>query len=152
MSPAAPEPGSIIRYAYLWADESARGREEAVKDRPALVLALSVTQAGGSVQVLVLAVTHSAPVHAHDALPLPADIKRRIGLDDAPSWIITTEATAFIWPVPDIRPVPDRSPTTMVYGRVPDGLLKQVARSYLANRATQQRSRLVRRTKAGGEP
>ncbi len=40
----APEPGSVIRYAYLWADEQRRGREEGRKDRPVLVLAVSVVQ------------------------------------------------------------------------------------------------------------
>lgn len=33
---------------------------------------------------------------------------------------VTTEANAFIWPGPDIRPVPGRTPTTMIYGRVPE--------------------------------
>lgn len=35
--------GDVIRYAYLWADEGARGREAARKDRPAVVVAVSVT-------------------------------------------------------------------------------------------------------------
>jgi hypothetical protein len=78
-------------------------------------------------------------------VPFPQPVKRAIGLDDAPSWIITTEANAFIWPGPDVRPVPGRTPTTMVYGRVPNGLLTQAARSYLANRE-RQRARLVPRT------
>lgn len=145
MTAAKPERGSVIRYAYLWADENARGLEEGQKDRPALVLALFVKEADGTTEVLVLAVTHTPPADATDAVALPQDIKRRLGLDDAPSWIVTTEANAFIWPGPDIRPVPGRTPTTMIYGRVPDSLLRQVARSYLTNRDT-QRSRLVPRT------
>jgi hypothetical protein len=142
---AAPERGSVIRYAYLWADESARGREEGRKDRPAVVLALSVKDVDGTTDVLALAVTHMPPTHAGDAVPFPQDLKRRIGLDDAPSWIVTTEANAFVWPGPDIRPVPNRTPTTVIYGRVPDGLLRQIARAYLANR-DKQRARLIQRT------
>lgn len=145
MTAAGPERGSVIRYAYLWADENARGHDEGRKNRPALVLALSVKTSDETIDVLVLAVTHTPPANADDAVPFPLDAKRRIGLDDAPSWIVTTEANAFVWPGPDIRPVPDRTPATFVYGRVPDGLLKQVARSYLVNR-DKQRSRLIKRT------
>jgi len=140
-----PERGSVIRYSYLWAEENARGQEEGRKDRPALVLALSIKEADGTTEVLVLAVTHSPPGNAADAVAFPHEIKRQLGLDDAPSWIVTTEANAFIWPGPDIRPVPGRAPTTVIYGRVPNGLLKQVARSFLANR-DKQRSRAVLRT------
>ena len=140
-----PERGSVIRYSYLWADENARGQEEGRKDRPALVLALSIKGRDGNTEVLALAITHTPPANAGDAVVLPHDIKRHLGLDDAPSWIVTTEANAFIWPGPDIRPVPGRTPTTVIYGRVPNSLLRQVARSYLANR-DKQRNRLVART------
>jgi hypothetical protein len=140
-----PKRGAVIRYSYLWADENARGQEDGRKDRPALVLALSIKEADGNIEVLVLAVTHTPPPNAADAVAFPQDIKRRLGLDDALSWIVTTEANAFIWPGPDIRPVPGRSPTTVIYGLVPNGLLRQVARSYLANR-DRQRSRVVPRT------
>ncbi len=109
------------------------------------MLALSVKTVDETIDVLVLAVTHTPPANAGDAVPLPSDVKRRIGLDDAPSRIVTTEANAFVWPGPDIRPIPNRIPTTVIYGRVPDGLLKQVARSYLANR-NKQRNRLIKRT------
>ena len=109
------------------------------------MLALSVKASDETIDVLVVAITHTPPANMDDAVPLPADVKRRIGLDDAPSWIVTTEANAFVWPGPDIRPVPDRVPATVIYGRVPDAVLRQVARSYLANR-NQQRNRLVQRT------
>lgn len=145
MTGTTPERGSVIRYSYLWADENARGQEEGRKDRPALALTLSIKEADGNIEVLVLAVTHTPPTNAADAVAFPQDIKRHLGLDDALSWIVTTEANAFIWPGPDIRPVPGRTPATVIYGRVPNGLLRQVARSYLANR-DKQRSRSVPRT------
>lgn len=145
MTGTKPEHGSVIRYSYLWAEENARGQEEGWKDRPALVLALSIKEACGNIEVLVLAVTHTPTTNAADAVVFPQDIKRLLGLDDAPSWIVTTEANAFTWPGPDVRPVPGRMPTTVIYGRVPNGLLRQVARSYLVNRG-KQRSRLVPRT------
>jgi hypothetical protein len=140
-----PERGSVIRYGYLWADESAAGQEEGRKDRPVLVLALSVNEQFGTTQLLVLAITHTPRADPDGAIPLPQAVKRRIGLDDAPAWIITTEANAFTWPGPDTRPVPGRRPRTVVYGRVPDSVLRQVARSFLANRE-RPRSRLVART------
>ena len=145
MTVPPPRRGAVIRYAYLWADEKARGREEGQKDRPALVLALSVASEKSVVQVLVVAITHVPPVDPADAVPLPDATKRAIGLDSAPSWIVTTEANAFVWPGPDVRPVPGRTPATMIYGQVPEALLKKVARSYLANRE-RQRARLVPRT------
>jgi len=140
-----PQRGSVIRYAYLWADENAAGQEEGRKDRPVLVLTLSVKEEDRSTRLLVLAITHAARTDPEAAVLFPQEVKRRVGLDDAPAWIVTTEANAFVWPGPDIRPVPGRRPRTVVYGRVPDGLLRQVARSFLANRE-RQRNRLVRRT------
>ena len=93
---SAPSPGSVIRYAYLWADESASGREEGRKDRPALVLALAVRSDEDETELLVVAVTLMAPRAAEDGIVLPE--KRQLGLDDLPSWIVTTEGNAFIWP------------------------------------------------------
>jgi hypothetical protein len=106
---APPEPGSVIRYAYLWADENSHGREEGEKDRPALVLAVSPKPDEGTSEVLVLAITHTPSSASEDAVPIPRDVKQRIGLDDAPSWIVTTEANASIWPG-DIRPSPAANP------------------------------------------
>jgi hypothetical protein len=54
---APPQRGDAIRYAYLWADENARGRDEARNDRPAVVVAVSVTAGPSQTRVLVLAVT-----------------------------------------------------------------------------------------------
>ena len=56
MTDIIPDRGSVIRYAYLWADENPRGQEEGRKDRPALVLALFVKEVGGAINVLVLGV------------------------------------------------------------------------------------------------
>ena len=145
MNLAPPERGSVIRYAYLWADEHRRGHEEARKERPALVLALSVREDNGGKQVLVLAITHTKPVNARDAVPLPSAVKRHLGLDDDASWITTTEANAFFWPGPDLRPIPDRLPASVIYGRIPNALLQEAARSFLANRK-RQRAQMVSRT------
>ena len=140
-----PKPGTIIRYAYLWAVQHQRGHEEGDKDRPALVLTLSVKADDGAVHVLVLAITHTKPTIESDAVLLPAAIKARLGMDKESSWIVTTEANVFVWPGPDLHPIPGRRPRTAVYGRIPDSLFQQVAISYLSNRR-KQKSRMVRRT------
>jgi len=108
-----PRPGDVIRYAYLWADEHASGRSEGRKDRPAVVLALSVVAEAGEPRVLVLAVTHAPPRNPGDAVAFPGALKRSIGLDDRPAWIVTTEGNAFTWPGPDLRPVPRSIPRTV---------------------------------------
>lgn len=140
-----PARGTVIRYAYLWAGEYEGGRDEAGKDRPALVLALSVRSEDGKTEVLALAITHHPPKRTTDAVVLPAAVKRRLGLDDNASWIVTTEANAFAWPGPDVRPVPGRNPRTVVCGTIPQNLLQEAARSFLANRR-KQRARMVPRT------
>ena len=140
-----PPPGSVIRYAYLWADEHSAGREDGRKDRRALVLALAVRAESVATQVLVLAITHEPPRDPADAVPFPAAEKQRLGLDDIPAWIVTTEGNAFLWPGPDIRPIPAQPPGTLTYGQVSHSVLQQVARSYLGNRQ-KQRSRLIART------
>jgi hypothetical protein len=60
------------------------------------------------------------------------------------SFIVTTEANAFVWPGPDIRPIPGRNPASVIYGKVPDGLLRDAARSFLANRKSQRASLVPR--------
>jgi hypothetical protein len=100
---------------------------------------------GAGRRSLALRGTHTPPTDPADAIIFPVKEKRRLGLDDLPNWIVTTEGNAFVWPGPDVRPVPDRPPGTMTYGEVSRPLLRQVAQSYLANRE-RQRTRLVART------
>jgi hypothetical protein len=92
---------------------------------PALVLAVRPRPDEGTNEVLVLAITHTPSAAPEGGVSIPPDVMQRIGLDDAPSWIVTTEANAFIWPGPDIRPVPGRTQRIVVYGRIPDGLLRR---------------------------
>ena len=126
MSLQIPQPGQVIRSAYLWADEHARGLEEGLKDRPCVVV-ISLAQADGEHRLIVLPVTHSAPVDPAAAIELPAGTKGRLGLDAARSWIVLNEANRFTWPGPDIRPFHDRTGTsTVIYGFLPPRLFRQV--------------------------
>ncbi len=58
--------------------------------------------------VTVVPITHSPPIDASDAVEIPAALKAHLGLDDVPSWIVVTETNDFLWPGPDLRPLPGR--------------------------------------------
>ena len=120
---APPVVGTVIRYGYLWKSEAEAGQVEAPKDRPA---ALLLATAGEPSECVVLAITHSAPEGATVAIAIPPDEAKRIGLDDGPSWIVLDEVNTFLWPGPDLRPIPGRMPATIMYGRLSRGLFKRV--------------------------
>lgn len=123
-----PQPGLVIRYAYLWRSEADRGRESGVKERPCAVV-LAMKQEGGSRRVYVAPITHRPPAAGQSALRLPPLTKARLKLDDEASWIVTSELNAFLWPGPDLRPIDreDRS-RAFSYGLLPHGLtLKLIA-------------------------
>lgn len=100
---ALPEPtaGLVIGYAYLWQEEATAGQEEGLKDRPCVIV-LSVEDKDGERIVQVAAITHTPPRRPGDAVELPAQTKQRLGLDDARSWIVTTELNRFTLPGPDL--------------------------------------------------
>ncbi len=75
---------------------------------------------------------------------LPDIVRSALGLDDAPHWIVVSEANEFSWPGPDVRPIPGRRPTTFVYGTVPPGLLRSVVNAYLENRRRGRAKPVVR--------
>ncbi len=125
---------AVKRYAYLWSKEYQSGQVEGLKDRPTLVLSLSVRVENGRTRLLVVPVTHAPPKSSGDAIELPPAIKRRLGLDAQPSWIVTTESNTFTWPGPDVRPIPDKPPGTFIYGEVPDSLLHAVIESFMRNK------------------
>ena len=120
-----PHPGLVISYSYLWAREHGDGREEGVKNRPcAIVLARQVIE--GRSMVTVVAITHSAPLGADEAIEIPPPIKRLLGLDDKPSWIVLTEVNDFIWPGPDLRQIPGSDPVRFDYGILPPSFFRTV--------------------------
>lgn len=129
MSFPDPIPGLVIRYLYLWRREAEEGQEEGRKDRPCAVILTTLTDAGMT-RVIVLPITHSSPVAGQSAIELPQATKQRLGLDDARSWVILTEANDFIWPGPDLRPAgKDRS--TVAYGVLPPALYRTVRDAFV---------------------
>jgi hypothetical protein len=139
-----PKPGLVIRYAYLWESEAREGHEEGSKDRPCAVV-LVVLRDGKHPIVRVLPITHSPPGDAADALEIPATTKERFGLDSERSWVVLSEANDFIWPGPDLRPVPGSEPGTVEYGFLPPGFMR-VLRERLGRRWKERRTSAVIRT------
>ena len=134
-----PRPGLVIRYSYLWRREAEQGREEGVKDRPCAII-LAVRQDQGDDKVFVLPITHSAPAIPADAVELPLAVKRRLGLDDAPSWVVLSETNGFLWPGPDLRPPPGRPPDEAAYGFLPPSLFAQIRDRFLERLRRRQAS------------
>lgn len=134
----------VIRYAYLWRREAEAGREEASKDRPCAIV-LVILREGANPVVRVLPITHSQPADPAGALELPAPTKLRLGLDTERSWVVLDEANDFIWPGPDLRPLPGGGPQSAIHGMLPPGFMK-VLRERLLARYRTKRAPAVRRT------
>ena len=71
-----PQPGQVLRYAYLWADEQEAGREEGEEDRPCIVIVAREIE--GTKRVVVVPITRTP--QGHDSIELPPDVKTRLGL------------------------------------------------------------------------
>jgi len=140
----APQPGLVIRYSYLWESEARQGREEGVKDRPCAVI-LVLLREGEHPIIRVLPITHTPPADPADALEIPLATKERLGLDSERSWVVLTEANDFIWPGPDLRPLPGADASTVAYGFLPPGFMR-VLRQRLESRRRETRFKATPRT------
>jgi hypothetical protein len=83
------------------------------------VIILAVTKGAEQILVCVAPITHRPPDDMTRAMEIPSLTKARLGLDDACSWVILDHANEFVWPGPDVRPVPGREPATVYYGPLP---------------------------------
>jgi hypothetical protein len=143
--PAEPRIGAVVSYSYLWAGEAEDGRREGVKNRPAAIV-MARGDLGPTLVAYVLPLTHSppGPDDSGRKLEIPATIKRHLGLDKQPSWIVLDELNVFAWPGFDLRPVPNSDPSTCEYGMLPNGFFERVKAQMLAL-ATSDRLRIVKR-------
>ena len=128
-----PKPGLIVRYDHLWSHEAAAGRDQG-KDRPVCLVAASDSLSKPRFVVL-LPITHSPPGGDAVGIEIPAKVKRALGLDDAPSWVIISEYNVDEWP--------GRS-GAFSYGFIPPGLFAQIKAKFL-ELARQNKGRAVRR-------
>jgi len=144
-----PTPGLVISYAYLWWDQARRGQEEGIKDRPCVVV-LAVRQEEGERIVTVAPISHAPPRDLKDGVELPAETKRRLGLDDQRSWIITSELNRFAWPGPDLRPISQSRPGEFAYGGIPRKLMQRLIER-ISERHRERQLKTVRRDDGEGQ-
>ncbi|MGH7126016.1 MAG: growth inhibitor PemK [Stellaceae bacterium] len=122
-----PKPGLVIRYDYLWTREAATGRQQG-KDRPAcLVAAIDSTVAPRF--VVILPITHARPDRNTVGIEIPAKVRKALGLDDGPSWVIVSEHNVDA-PNAGLGSLPGR-PGVFGYGFIPPGLFAQVKARFL---------------------
>ncbi len=81
--------------------------------------------------MIVLPVTHSPPQDPALAMELPAPTKRRLGLDEARSWIILSDGNRLSWPGPDLRPLVAGEASTILYGELPASFLRALREKWL---------------------
>ncbi len=122
MAEFKPEIGLVIRHAYLWWNEARAGREEGLKDRPCVIVH-TVENEYGEAEVYIAPITHTPPEAQERAMEIPRATKARLRLDEQTSWIITTEVNRFVWPGPDIRPLPGGR---AAYGLLPASMTRGV--------------------------
>ncbi len=123
-----PRPGLVVRYDYLWTREAAAGRQQS-KDRPACLVVAS--DPGTTPRfVVILPITRSAPRGDDVGVEIPHKVRRALGLDDAPSWVLISDHNVDEWPNVGLTPIPGRS-DAWSYGFIPPGLFAQIKARFL---------------------
>ena len=107
-----------------------------------VVVVARIEEAAGPL-ILVAPVTHIVPEKSTDAVEIPPNVKKQLGLDAARSWVVVTQLNRFIWPGPDIRPMPDTD--APFYDALPDWLFERV-RSGVLQHSGQGRLKVIKRT------
>ena len=144
MSFPQPKPGQVIRYSYLWKKEAEQGQEEGLKDRPAAIVLVTKDDQNEQI-VTVLPITHTPPRDITEAIEIPSQTKRRLGLDDDRSWVVLTEVNRFIWPGPDLRMSRRGEPESVLYGYLPANFFDAVKERFIAL-VKARKAKLVKRS------
>lgn len=116
------EIGQIVRFDYLWRDEARRGRIEGSKDRPCAVILAMARDDDGAKLVYLAPITHSPPIPGQSTVEIPHHARELTGLDDARSWLVTSEVNRVNWLDPGI--VPARRGQWLV-GHLPRGIARR---------------------------
>ncbi|HEY4941591.1 MAG TPA: hypothetical protein VII56_09185 [Rhizomicrobium sp.] len=127
---ALPEaqPGLVFRYDYLWNRDAREGRPSG-KDRPACIAMTTGIEIDPHV-VAILPITHSKPTGKTVGFEIPPLVRRRLGLDDEPCWVIVSEHNIDEWPPPGIAPLPGTK-KVFAYGVLPSGLFEKIKKEFL---------------------
>jgi hypothetical protein len=142
MIPDTPRAGMVLHYSFLWKHEAERGQDEGAKDRPVVVLVLL---AEGE-EVVVAPITTAPPGSGAPAVEVPQRVREHLDLDAHRSWISIATLNRFVWPGPDLRPVPGRDPADALYGFIPQKLLDAAKQRAMAELAKRVPGLVVRRT------
>jgi hypothetical protein len=137
-----PSPGLVVRYDYLWSREAAVGHTQG-KNRPACLVAASDSQTKPRFVVL-LPITHSRPLGDTIAIEIPAKVRKAIGLDDEPCWVVVSEYNVDEWPNAGLTPLPGTR-DVFAYGLIPPGLFA-IIKARLIELAREKKSEAVTRT------
>jgi hypothetical protein len=138
-----PEIGLVISYSYLWSDEAEAGHVEGCKNRPCAIVLLVQQGEGKAPVVTVVPITHSPHRNPDAAIEIPHAVKRHLGLDDQPSWIVLDDFNVFTWPGYDLRPVPAQK-DRYHYGLLPPKLFESIIRKFSELRHQGQAARTSR--------
>ncbi len=136
-----PEPGLVFRYDYLWLEEAGSARTSG-KERPACLVAALDDEASPQL-VVVLPITHSRPKAPSAGVEIPQAVAEKLGLDEARSWVVVSQANVDFWPNAGIAPLPARR-GTYAYGFLPPTLFEAVKNRFL-KLLTERHARLVNR-------
>ncbi|HWA89199.1 MAG TPA: hypothetical protein VG889_04145 [Rhizomicrobium sp.] len=131
----------MIRYDYLWQREAASARPSG-KEPPACLVATLDDEADPQL-VLILPITHARPSGGTIGVEIPPAVAHHLGLDDARSWIVISEANVDFWPNAGLAPVAGKR-GAYAYGLVPPALFERVRSRFLTLLA-ERRAKLVRR-------
>jgi hypothetical protein len=107
------------------------------------VIVLAVEREGdGATVVIVLPITHRAPVDSASAVEIPPAVKRHLGLDRNRSWIVVSEGNEFVWPGYDLRKLPNSE--RYDFGFLPPRVFNQVLKAFATHYQTRRRRILSR--------
>lgn len=140
-----PEPGAVLGYAYLWSHEADQGQEEGRKNRPCAVLLAIAGTDGRAPRVAVLPITSSPPAAPGDAFEIAAATRARLGLNEAPCWVVITEANLFRWPGPDLRRLGRSGDASVLLGHLPKRFFDSIVAA-VRKRNAEGRVRTITRT------
>src|ERR1700688_3773758 len=126
-----PEVGLVISYSYLGSDEAEAGHVEGRKSRPCAIVLVVQNPDGKAPMVTVVPITHSPHRNPDAAIEIPPAVKRHLGLDDQPSWIVLDDFNVFTWPGYDLRPVAGQK-DRYHYGLLPPNFFGSIIRKVSA--------------------
>ncbi len=80
--------------------------------------------------VVILPITHSAPVGDTVALEIPPKVACALGVDEERGWIVVSDHNVDEWPNAGLAPIPGR-PDLFSYGFIPPGLFVRIKDKFL---------------------